>query len=566
MLALNSKPLYVFALVLILVSGILTCAYAQPPEFKISGSVNGSAIGYGVSGIPARRDPFYWLVSSNLTLSYWKITAPLTFTVSQQDHTFRYPQPFNQFGISPKYKSVTFHIGYRSLNFSEFTLAGTIFMGGGVEVAPPNGSVKVSAMYGRLAKARLVGGINDLEFGIPSFERWGYGTKVTLGKNGQEVDFIVFRGRDDPSSIDAASAARLGITPAENFVSGLNVRRNLSKRVNLNVEYALSAYTKDIRDPEQDAEYTYANYLGGLYTPRISSQFNSAFQGQLTYRAEKYQLNAKYRRLGPEYKTMGSPFMNNDFEDISGGAASAFFQNKLNVSVNAGVQRNNLTNTQEARQTRFIGSINTSITASDRLNITLSYSNFNSTTTQTRFFQQSQVGIIDSLLYLQVTNNFTAGASYSLQQGAITKSIVLNSNYQVASDNQNNNSVFYNANAGYVVNMTAKDLSINTNMNINSNRVAGLENISAGPTLSASKMLMEKKIRTTFSSSYIQTYQMKELTSSNITARLGGSYTTKTKHTFGIDLSWLHRVGTVASMGSFSEFRGGVTYNYSFSN
>lgn len=540
-------------------------AIAQTPQLRISGSVNANGIGYGVSGIPARRAPFYWLLSSNLTLSYWKITAPFSFTVSQQDQTFRYPQPFNQFGISPTYKSITLHGGYRSLNFSEFTLAGTIFLGIGAEVAPPNGSVKVSAMYGRLAKARLAGGLNDLEFGIPSYERWGYGTKVTLGKNGNEIDLILFRGRDDPSSLPDSSASKLNITPAENFVTGLNVRRAIGNRISFAMEYALSAYTKDIRDPEIKVDrFQYSNYLGNLFTPTVSSQFNGAFQGQINYKADVLQLNLKYRRLGPDYKTMGSPFMNNDFEDITGGVATALFNNKLNISTNAGVQQNNLNHNQETRVKRFIGSVTTNIIFTENLSAIVAYSNFNSSTKLDRFYQQSQLDRIDTLLYLQVTNSINSTIQYTTKKDDLTKSLSLSTNYQVASDKEDAKSVFYNINLGYQVVQAAKDLTINLSLNANSNKVVQ-ENTSIGPTIMIGKLFLEKKIKTSISSSYVQFFQASSLQNENITGRITGSYTTRSKHSFGIDLSILNRISKEISVPSFTEFRGGLTYHYSFS-
>jgi hypothetical protein len=552
------------AIALLLGSFFIHDGHAQNQKLRISGSVNGSGIGYGVSGITARRSPFYWLLSGNLTLSYWKITAPFSFNISQQDQTFRYPQPFNQFGISPTYKYITLHLGYRSLNFSEFTLAGTVFLGAGVEVAPPNSPIKVSAMYGRFAKARLEGGLNDLELGIPSYERWGYGTKITLGKNGQEVDLIVFRGRDDPFSLPDSSANKLKIAPAENFVTGLDLRRNIGNRLSLNIEYALSAYTKDTRDAKaESSSYAYANYLGGLFTPTISSQFNSAFQGQVSYKANAYQLNFKYRRLGPDYKTMGSPFMNNDFEDITGGVATAFFKNRLNIATNVGVQQNNLNHNQETQVQRFIGSINTSLMFSEKLNASLAYNNFNSSTKLDRFYQQSQLDRIDTLLYLQVTNSINGNVNYSVKRGDITRGVILGANYQVASDKQNNNSVFYNANTGYQISNPKKDLNFNANLNYNSNKVSQLTN-SFGPTVTINKLLIQKKLKTSFSSSYIQFFQNSELLNDNISARITCAYMTKSKHSLGIDLSVLNRSSRIVTTPSFTEFRGGITYNYSF--
>ncbi len=539
--------------------------FGQNKSLRISGSLNSSGIGYGVSGIPARRAPFYWLVSGNLSLSFWKITAPFSFNISQQDQTFRYPQPFNQVGISPTYKYITVHAGYRSLNFSEFTLAGTIFLGGGIEVAPPNSFVKVSAMYGRLAKPRLEGNFNDLELGMASYERWGYGTKVTLGRNGQEVDVILFHGKDDPYSIPDSSARKINISPAENFVTGLNVRRNLGSRISVNAEYALSAYTKDIRDPEVElTTYRYANYLGKMYTPTISSQFNSAFQGQVAYKADVYQLDLKYRRLGPEYKTMGSPFMSNDFEDITGGVSTSFFTNKLNLSSSAGVQRNNLNHNQETKVKRFIGSITANVLISDKLTTTVAYSNFNSTTKKDRFYQQSQLDRIDTLLYLQVTNSMNASIQYSLKKEVSTKQFILNGSYQVASDQTENQSVFYNTNFGYQQSNTKSNLTLSANLNFNSSKIIETNN-SVGPTATINKLFYDKKVKTSLSSSYIRFYQAARMLNENATGRFTCSYLTKTKHAFGIDLSILNRKSNDSTYPGFTEYRGGLTYSYSFS-
>src|SRR5690606_24485855 len=104
-----------------------------------------------------------------------------------------------------------------------------------------------------------------------------------------------------------------------------------------------------------------------------------------------------------------------------------------------------------------------------------------------------------------------------------------------------------------------------SNLNFNSNTVAAIENLSVGPTVSASKLLIQRKVRSTFTSSYIRSFQSGELLSENITARIACNYATKTKHTFGVDLSWLKRISDIENIPTFSEFRGGITYNYSFS-
>ncbi|MBL6446572.1 hypothetical protein JMN32_09640 [Fulvivirga sp. 29W222] len=536
-------------------------------KLKISGGINATAMRYGVSGIEARRDPFYWLLSGNLTFSYKGISAPFSATISQQDQSFRYPLPFNQFGISPTYKFVTLHLGYRSMQFSEFTYGGNIFLGAGIEVSPENIPVRVSGFYGRLAKARLEGNINDLEFGLPSFERWAYGSKVTLVQKKGEVDIISFRAKDDRYSINDSITAELGITPSENLVLGLNLKREILERVSFSAEYALSAFTSDIRSPETELrDYKYAENVGGLFTPRVSSQFNGAYKGELVYSASSFQFGLKYRRIDPEYRTLGSPFLINDIEDISGTAGWRMFKRKLSLSTSAGVQRNNLNGDQESDVRRFIGSLNSSLSLANGVNVTAGYSNFSTSSTLTQFFQQSEFDQIDTLLYLQVTNSINSSISYNFGSESIKKSLSLNGSYQNADDNQDNLSVFYNGNVGYTVNYTERNLNLSTNFNVNSNEVNGVESLSGGPSLMASRLLLEKLLRVSVSSSLIQSYNQGSLISTNIIARLNGSLKYKQKHVFSMDLSLLRREANVEGVPSFSEFRGGITYNFNFSN
>jgi hypothetical protein len=121
-------------------------------------------------------------------------------------------------------------------------------------------------------------------------------------------------------------------------------------------------------------------------------------------------------------------------------------------------------------------------------------------------------------------------------------------------------------NAGYQVNSTPTNLSYNININLNSNQVAMIKNISAGPSATLSKFFFTKKLKSMLSGACLQSYQSGERISTTITARAGCTYATKTKHTFGLDFSWLRRSSALETSPSFSEVRAGLTYNYSFSN
>src|SRR4051812_8689127 len=93
----------------------------------VSGNVDLRGIAYSASGIPARRKPFSYILSGNTNIGFYGFDIPLSFTVSEQDRSFS--QPFNQFGLSPRYKWLTLHFGYRNLSFSPYTLDGYTMLG-----------------------------------------------------------------------------------------------------------------------------------------------------------------------------------------------------------------------------------------------------------------------------------------------------------------------------------------------------------------------------------------------------------------------------------------------------
>jgi hypothetical protein len=86
---------------------------------QVSGSLG--SMGTYYNG-PSERSPFFWQLQANLNISTPLLSIPLSFVLSQQQQAFGYPiQPFNQYGLSPKYKAVKLHLGYRTMRFSEFS-------------------------------------------------------------------------------------------------------------------------------------------------------------------------------------------------------------------------------------------------------------------------------------------------------------------------------------------------------------------------------------------------------------------------------------------------------------
>lgn len=535
---------------------------------KITGGINATQTFYNAWGIQNRRDPYFWLLNANLNIDIAGIYIPFSATFTQQNKSFT--QPFNQFGLSPRYKSITLHLGYRSMQFSNFTLGGNIFLGGGIDVAPQNSWVKGSAMYGRLTKAVAVQETEGVIMGEPAYERWGYGTKVMIGKElNRSIDLIMFHGKDKAESIPGAIADSFGLKPAENFILGFVTRQSITQRINFDIEYSLSAFTQDTRFEREKAQvYKYTNLFSPLFETNLSTQFNKAILANLNFTQNLFQFAVSYRRIDPEYRTMGSVFLNNDLEDITGNLSWRMFRNRMNFTVGTGVQRNNLDNELASRMKRFLGNINWSYAVSQKLNLNASYSNFiantkiNNTRITGNFLGLNQN--VDSLAYNQITNNASFGLNYNFGAEKAKHVIFTNSSYQKANDNKENSSDFYNLNVGYQYNIIPLGLNFTSAINQNHSIIKQTSTRSFGPTLSVSKLLFEKKLRSTLGITYLITYTNREQSGNNSIWRFANTYKRGRHHSITMDIAYMTRNINTGRGRSFAEFRGNLIYAFIF--
>ena len=223
--------------IIFLFAGLLfaTTASAQKVEqmvhskpFVLSGSLDATAIFYNANGIPDRYLPFNYIITGSPVVSIYGWQVPFSFIIGKQQNSFS--QPFNQFGLSPSYKWITVHAGYRNLYFSPFTLGGDTFLGGAVELTP--GKFRFAIMYGQFNRATALDTVQSLYFSNFSYKRTGMAVKIGYGTESNFIDLIAFKAKDDPGSVKISKPAidSLGITPAENTVAGHNMKLNIWKQ------------------------------------------------------------------------------------------------------------------------------------------------------------------------------------------------------------------------------------------------------------------------------------------------------------------------------------------------
>jgi hypothetical protein len=535
--------------------------------FTISGGVSATQIFYTASGINSRRDPYSYFLSGNVNFGLYGWTVPLSFSLSNQNVSFQ--QPFNQYSLHPTYKWITAHIGYANMTFSPYTLSGHIFRGVGVDLAP-TGNLKINAMYGRLQRAVNPDTLADAQ---AAFKRMGYGLKINYGSSARFVEVIGFRAKDEINSINFIPDDN-SLLPQQNLVFSIGGGYTFFERISLKSEFASTGITRDSRAEESEGEFPF-NYVGNIFTPRISTSYYQAMKGSLSYEGNGYTVGVGYERIDPEYRTLGAYYFNNDLENITVNGATALAGGKVNVAASVGVQRDNLDKSQIATMRRWVSSTNVGFVPNERLNMALSYSNFQTfTNIRSQFVDINQLtpyDNLDTLNFTQISQNANLNANYLLSQSKEKrKSLSANISVMKAADKQNevtqnSGTMFYNMNTSYSVNITPKDLTVSASFNYSLNQAMGSNSSTLGPSISVSKSLMEKKLRISGSCSGNDTYLAGSLTNRVMSIRGNTGYAVKQKHNFSLSIVALTRTSKKETGAEgFREFTATLGYSYSF--
>jgi hypothetical protein len=535
--------------------------------FGLSGGVNASSVFYHANGMESRRDPFNYFLSGNLNISLYGWSVPLSFSYSNQQSAFQ--QPFNQYGLSPTYKWLTMHAGYRGMTFSNYTMNGHLFLGGGFDIAPTN-KVKVSAFYGRLQKA--VEEDTTQENNIPVYQRMGGGAKVTLGDQKNNIGLILFKAKDELNSL-AAPPSKSDVNPEENLVLGVNFTTALQERITLNGEYASSAITKDTRAEEVKSGNAF-DKVHFIFRPRASSSYYHALKAGMTYAFVNAGVGMMYERIDPGYRTLGAYYFNNNLESFAFTGTTTLYQKKLRLNGQLGLQRNNLDRTELNTMNRVSGAINASYQASQRLMMNVTYSNFQTVINfRSQFDYLNQVSPyenLDTLNYRQVAQNANLNTNYVLNESKERRQNVnLNFSFQKTADvqadvEQPTGSRFYNINTNYTLSFN-QNLTVNVAANANITDTQVGRNKIYGPSASFRKSFFDKKLSANAALSYNNAYVSGKKTSEVMNIRMSANYTMLEKHQFDISLTRVNRSANQNEIQTrFSELTLQFGYNYNF--
>ncbi len=534
----------------------------------ITGGVSANSIFYEGS---ANRKSLTYFLNGNVNVNlYGLYNIPVSFSYTNQQFSFNEPSfKINRLSLHPSYKWVTTHIGDVAMSFSPYTLNGHQFTGFGVDLTP-NGPFKVSAMYGRLVRDREYNA--DEPQVLPSYKRMGYGFKTTYEKSGYQLGFTLFKAKDELNSLTTIVPDDLGVAPKENLVTSVEGKVKFLERGSFSVEYASSALTNDTQAEAIGSD----KLLASVFNNKLSTTYHDAFKVDLSYTVGKGSFGVGYERVDPQYQTLGAYYFNNDLENITVKLRQTVFNDKLNININTGLQRDDLEKQKQSALSRVVAAINLSLKASEKLTLSGSYSNFRShTQIKNQFDYINEVRPfenLDTLNFTQVSQNANLNVNYNLSQKKEKRQTLnMNVSYQNTAEKQDgflvevvdNGSQFFNGNMSYNLALTEKNMSITGAFNSTYNTVAGIKTTTLGPTVAIAKQFFDKTLRTTFSSSYNTTATDGKQVGDFLNLRLGGSYRYKEKHNFNLNIIQLFRNSTTRS--NINDLTATIGYVYTFS-
>ncbi|MEM8584648.1 MAG: hypothetical protein AAGF87_10280, partial [Bacteroidota bacterium] len=264
-----------------------------------------------------------------------------------------------------------------------------------------------------LRRASVVdaGSIQRLE---SPYRRIGSGLQLGYQSEKTNISLNIFSARDKTEEVDDASIDSLD-RPEQNLCLGLNMQQQISEKLFVHGEWAVSALTRDQNQPELENSSGFQRMFG-LFRPRISTGYHQAYRFGIQFKPGAFDWSIQFERIDPGYRTLGSLYFQNDIENITTQIVLPILQGKFQLQTSLGLQRNDLNQVKDPSGfRRFIGNLALSAQWTNTINSQISWSNFRTTN------RISAVNVpfveVDSIVIVQSNNNLNLSNSFQIGQG-----------------------------------------------------------------------------------------------------------------------------------------------------
>jgi len=385
---------------------------------------------------------------------------------------------------------------------------------------------------------------------------------------------IGFYAKDDLNSIGQIIVAdgEEELTARENLVIGINTKWTFVEKYNLNVEYASTAVTQDLR--AESIAQSDASLAGLFMDTRGSTEFYDAFKLGVDTELNTVKVGINYERIDPGYETLGAYFFNNDFENITLNISTPLFKERATVDFNIGRQRDNLELQKEDQTTRTVLDVKGTLKLSDKISLAGGYSNFNSHTNQSlnQFDDINDTDLTDEALealdFKQLSQNANASISWALSKTE-KSSQNLNANYGfAASANETDGLIridestyFHNAAMNHSLSLLKTETNVTTTLNYNFSDLGATTSQTYGGGLTIGQKLFKKKLNTSLGAMYNKNSSEPNETEV-MNFKLNASTVLAKKH--NLNLSIVQLFTNTSGQDSISELTATIGYSYNF--
>jgi hypothetical protein len=535
--------------------------------FDISGSFGIRCMTFHSKGRESYRKPFSWYINGDPVVSIYGITLPFSFTLSEQERSYR--QPLNMFGVSPYYKWLTLHLGYRNLTFGQYTLAGHSILGAGFEIAHPKG-LNMGFMAGRFNRA--VGYEEDptdtaLNYTvIPEYRRTGYAMKLGYATEKSQLLFSMLKASDDEGSIGLPeNYGNINIAPAENIVAGISGRKIIKAKFTVDFEYANSVYTNNTQfEPDSLRLTGPGKVLGSHIVTNNSTVNSSAFEASAGFREKSAGVQVRYKRIGDGFQAMGAYYFQNDLRNITFEPWVRFLNNKVRLNASLGIQKQNLDNIEKLKSERVISSVRLNIMPVKIYSVSAHFSNYE-IERQRRFARLDSIydisqtsrsmGVNQNLNILREETMHMFLLGYSFRQ-MTTKDEV--SEY-------NSDYITHNVNVGYNLSFVRIKTDLMVNYDYNTFEMEGSDNSASGLGAGISQSFFKNVLKVSVNqSTNTQQVDGNDYRKNNKTRIRANFRPGKSKHFFTLTGDFTKSNGLGENMKDYSQQRFDIGYRYRF--
>ncbi len=547
----------------------------QPRPLTITGNVGASANFYTSNESVYSRPSYAWNTNGNLLAKTGRFTIPASFVVNHYSNSNT--PVFVQAGLSPTYKWATLHLGYRYLSFSPLTYEGQNFKGVGLELNPK--LFRLAAFYGKINRAYDEDTSRN-NFRLPQYSRTALGLKIGYGNALRFIDLIFFHAKDDSLSSAVITNRRFN-RPQENAVVSTTFKLTVLKSLSLSGDLAVSGLVQDLASKTlvDTANAGIRDFIQNFLPNDAGITASYAAQGALNYYTKGYNTNFGYRRVQPNYRSLGTPYMLNDIELLSWANNASLLQGKLNLNITLSQQHNNLSNNLATELLTQVGNINVNAILTQKLNVNVNLSGYNLKQKPGSGALIHTLGIPDSLRLNQRITQVNVSPGYYLTKGDIIHYLNGNFNLSLLDDKSNNTTILqdsksYSASLAYSIAFIKRSITLSLNSVYTKYTQQNNNYTSLGPTVGISAQLLKDKNLNVqgnvgvFFNNYNEGNKQQ-----NVSYSFNTGYQAK-KHSFGLYANYVNTQTNNAIINAINKtfpyavatrnLAGGVSYNYSF--